>query len=257
MDTEYYYSKYHKLLKFFENVGLDDIDFLLYLILHFNPNISINQIYKITGIDRSRLYRKLNKLTDIGIIELSSIAPIKYKSLKINDAVKNVIYLKEKQFIDIKNEGNKTMKIYSELNREFSDSIMRSNITRYKFYTGYNSINIAIKDIITTNSDLDILIDGAKFKMYIEDNFKDCINKFRIFTDNDVMITNNKVQIKKIKAEIYPNFIINKTTCEIFLFLDINLTKKYIFDEEPMGIWTNENNYINRMWLFFNDLWNK
>ena len=68
MDTEYYYSKYHKLLKFFENVGLDDIDFLLYLILHFNPNISINQIYKITGIDRSKLYRKLNKLMDIGIM---------------------------------------------------------------------------------------------------------------------------------------------------------------------------------------------
>lgn len=261
MDVEYYYSKYKNLLKFFNDTGLDNDEFLLYIILKFDPDISVNQLHKITGINRTKLYRHLNKLNDMGIIEITSIKPMKYKSIVLNNAIKNIIYAKEKYIRNIKNEGSMIIKLYNELNEELSGNIS-SDYTghKYKFFVGFNSIYFIIKDMLTDNDNIFALIDNTRIKKFMEDGIFSSENIYNIHMLTDINYVPeyiNPVNIKKIKASLYPNFIINKSKCEIFVFLDINFTRKYVFTDDQLGFWTNENNYVNKMYMLFRDLWDK
>ena len=87
--------------------------------------------------------------------------------------------------------------------------------------------------------------------------------RIRIITDrlpeaytNDFDARESDEDISKMyhDTSMYPNFI-SVDDSEIFVFLDVDLTKKYVSSDQQIGFWVSERRYISRMMKLFEKLW--
>jgi len=98
------------------NLGLTTIQAKVYLTLVKFGVSKISSISKNSNVARPDVYRTLNHLYEMGLVEKILQTPIQYKALSIDEAVEILLNKKQMEFEKIKNETEMILEQFSKKN---------------------------------------------------------------------------------------------------------------------------------------------
>jgi len=133
--------------------GIEKIDALTYVTLLKNGEIKISELAKIMNLDRGKLYRSVKKLQTLGMINSSFSNPIICSAKPPAEALENILYLKESEYLTLKNQSAQIIKDLSKI------TLTVSNFTASNLLIIQGRTNIYAK--------IEKLLDNAKNTVYI------------------------------------------------------------------------------------------
>lgn len=124
----------HQVIKFLQGLGLDQDESTLYLTLAQKGMLTPLELSRASGVDRAKVYRRLERLEDLGVVEVILDEHTKRFQAADVSLLKRLLEQKEEDMKSLRNQ-------FSDIETFLTGSIGKNNPeTKVLFYKGVDGI---------------------------------------------------------------------------------------------------------------------
>ena len=269
MDYPRFYENYQELMVFLRKGGLNEDESGCYICLLLYGNSTVSALSRNCGINRTKLYGVLKKLESVGMVSQISVSPVGYEAVPLEACVSSILTEYEHQLVSLRKEAAGIIRLYGErLKRTYAMNAEYSSF-KLRFLGGTRPILNTITRMLTNaQKEISMLVDSHnmhRMESVVGTSGYNADRRplIRIITDplsgdyaGSLRSMGSDTGILRMYHDIsmYPNFISVDST-EMFVFLDVDLTRKYVSSDQQIGFWVSDRHYISRMMKLFEKLW--
>lgn len=246
-------------------IGLSSDEARVYITLLVSGVNKASDISKITDIRRPKVYQILERLNNIGAIDLLSSNPLSFVINNVKDFVDSKIHVMENELDILKANSRAFVSKYDS----FRDNRENYNNSGYRFLKSRESILNEVNKLVSgALKSVKLVIDVDKF--YIFDNLKtetllvkkimEGIN-LHVITGLDERIMKKLTSNPSISYDlryfphgVLPNFIIVDDRSIISL-IELSAGDNRYRHSSPYGLKVSSKNYVQKMGSLFDYLW--
>ena len=131
-------------------LGLDDLETKIYLNLLRKGPITASALSKEINIDRTKIYRMVDKLSSTGVVAISFSSPKLCIAADPNEILSLTLKKKEEEIAKIKNDGKRLV----EKIKQVTTSKNKSNIPTFRIIQGLENIASQIERMLEATTDV-------------------------------------------------------------------------------------------------------
>ena len=269
MKYAHFLEIYQELIAFLGKGRLSEEESACYICLLLYGNSSVSALSRSCGINRTKLYGILKKLESAGMVSQVSVSPVGYEAVPLETCVSSILNEYEHQLIDLRREAAGIIRLFGEKLKRTQAMNAEYSSFKLRFIGGTGPIlNTITRMVSGAMRDVAMLVDGNNMHriesvLGTKDSNSPHTPRIRIITDPLLegyaeslhsLDSNADILRRYHDISVYPNFISADGT-EMFVFLDVDLTRKYVNSDQQTGFWVSDRHYISRMMKLFEKLW--
>lgn len=250
-------------IQYLTEMGLTNAEARIYLTALKLGGGTAKEISVAAEMERAYTYHTLRRLEDLGIVEATLDSPIRFKSLRPEEAIDHVLSIQSTKLDRLKQLRESLMQSILF----HSQDKVHSNET-FSVITGrVNNRLRAINTIRTCESEIFMLQSAQGLsRLWRSDDFLDSIKqkrdqKIRIRMVSEILPENNDAAAKEFgllcdlrsaRNQVANATIYDRRICSIVLHIGEDLRSD---SPEHTALWTNSKSFINTMCNFFESIW--